>query len=548
MNAIQPEEKAIKPTGMKLYTTIILPLLIFTTGLLPAQTTRTKTLEGRISYISMQNTYVSFPSTEGISKGDTLYFRSNDILLPALVVTQLSSISCVTKPLNSIEPELNAGVVAIATIITEAAKIKAVKPKPDTRQLVREKEADKRKEKQRIYGRLAIASYSNFSNTAANNNQRMRYTLSLRGDNLGGSRISMDSYISFSHRSGEWDRISENIFNGLKIYSLALKYDITDNTHIWLGRKINSHVSNIGAMDGIQAQTRVKNFTFGIAGGTRPDYTDYSINTDLFQFGGFVAHQFKTETGNASSSLALFEQKNGSMTDRRFAYFQHSNSLLKNLNVFASCELDLYKLENDQPVNTLNLTGLYLSFRYRPWRKVSLFTSYDARKNVIYFETYKNLADRILENETRQGYRFQVLLRPFNYFTASLRAGYRFRKSDPSPTNNASAYITYSKVPWLNGTAALNVTMLNTSYLNGLQYALNLSRDFCDGKLYSRLNFRVIDYNFTNSPTGMFQKIGELSLNYRMLKTLQLTATYEATLEDSNLFNRVYFGIIKRFK
>ena len=526
--------------------TVILAILVLS-HFASAQNVIQKTIEGRISYVSMQNTYVSFPSTEGISKGDTLFIKSGEKLIPSLIVTQTSTISCVSKPLPGIEPDIDNVVIGKAHIMIKKPEVKIVKEKPETERTNKEEQAKKKKEKQRIYGRLAVASYSNFSNTKVSDNQRMRYTASFQGDHLGGSRISTDAYITFSHRSGEWNQIQNNIFEGLKIYSLALKYDISDNTNVWVGRKINSNVANIGAIDGVQAQTTFKNFTFGVAGGTRPDYTDYSINTDLLQFGGFAAHRFTTKTGNASTSLAMFEQMNGNKTDRRFAYFQHSNSLIKNLNVFASCELDLYKLENDIPTNTLDLTGLYVSLRYRPWRKVSLFTSYDARKNVIYFETYKNLADRILENETRQGFRFQVLLRPFNYFTVSANAGYRYRKSDPAPTNNASAYITYSNVPWIDASAAINVTMLNTSYLNGMQYAFNLSRDFFNGKLYSRLNFRLIDYNFMNSPTGMFQKTGEVSLSYRILKKLQLTADYEATFENSNLFNRVYLGLIKRF-
>lgn len=544
-NATQMDEKKTKTNTMKPVYYITMLFMICTIS--GAQTITSKTVEGRVSYVSTQNIYISFRTTDGIETGDTLMLGSEKGLTPALIVTQKSSISCIAKALEGIKLKVDDMVVANASIKIEAPKVKPVKEKKDKTEISKPKKPTKRKNKERIYGRLALASYSNFSNTSIDNKQRMRYTLSFRGDHIGGSKFSTDNYISFSHRSGEWSRIQDNIFEGLKIYSLALKYDISYSTNIWIGRKINSHVANIGAIDGIQFQTAYKNFTFGIAGGSRPDYSDYSINTNLLQYGGFVAHSFQTKSGNASTSLALFEQTNMHMTDRRFAYFQHSNSLIKNLNIFASCELDLYKLENDRPTNTLDLTGLYVSLRYRPWRKISLSTSYDARRNIIYYESYKNLADRILENETRQGFRFQVLLRPINYLTASLRAGYRYRANDPAPTNNASAYITYSRVPVLNGTVSINATMLNTSYLSGMQYALNLSKDMYNGKLYTRLNFRLIDYNFNNSPMGMFQNIGELSLNYRIYKKLQFTANYEATLEKNNLYNRIYLGLIKRF-
>lgn len=527
---------------------IILLVLILLTPVLRGQAPEIVQVEGRVSYLSQQNVYVRFPSTQGISVGDTLYMLSDGVKVPALVVKQRSSISCVTQTIGSAMPEIDMLIVADAKIIRKTVE---EKPKVTIADEVtvekRPKQKKKSEQKQTIHGRLSVASYSNFSNTQAADNLRMRYTFSLQGENLGGSNISTESYMTFTHKSGEWNRVTDNLFNGLKIYSLAARYDFNDHTNVWVGRKINPLVANIGAIDGAQFETKVKNFTFGLAGGTRPDYLDYSFNVSLVQFGGYVAHQMDGEMGSAQSSLAIFEQKNGAHTDRRFTYFQHSNSMIKNLHIFASCELDLFKLENGVAKNTLDVTGLYLSARYRPWRQLSLFGSYDARKNVVYYETFRNLADEILEQETRQGYRFQIMVRPFNYFTFSANAGYRFRKDDPSASQNASAFMTYSRLPWVHASLTLQATYLKTGYLDGLQYGGNLSKDFLDGKLYGSLNYRVIDYNFSNSPTGMFQHVGEASLSWRLHKKLSVSANYEGTIENENLFNRLYLGIIQRF-
>lgn len=375
----------------------------------------------------------------------------------------------------------------------------------------------------------------------------MRYTLSMDGKNLGGSKLSAETYITFTHKAGEWDKITSNIFSGLKIYSFAVKYDVNENTNIWIGRHLNPKVANIGAIDGVQGETTVKNFTFGLAGGSRPDYMDYSFNAGLLQFGAYASHNVDNKNGSAQSSLAMFEQMNGAKTDRRFTYFQHSNSMIKNLNLFTSWELDLYKVENLVSKNTFDLTGFYFSARYRPWKKLSLFTSYDARKNVVCYETYKSFADQLLENETRQGYRFQFDLRPFKYFSFMANAGYRYRQGDARASKNASAYLSYSRLPWIETAISLNGTYLNTQYMDGIQYGVNLSHDFAHGKLMTTMNYRIVDYNFTNSPTGLFQNIGELSLSYRVMKKLSITSNYELTLEKSNMFHRVYVGIIQRF-
>ena len=55
-------------------------------------------ISGRISYITSQNIYVKFESTNGIEDGDTLYIRKNESLVPALKVQNHSSISCLCEP------------------------------------------------------------------------------------------------------------------------------------------------------------------------------------------------------------------------------------------------------------------------------------------------------------------------------------------------------------------------------------------------------------------------------------------------------------------
>jgi hypothetical protein len=47
--------------------------------------------------------------------------------------------------------------------------------------------------------------------------------------------------------------------------------------------------------------------------------------------------------GIIQNTLAFIQQNNSGQTDRRFAYFQHSNSLLTGLKFFGSVECDLYK-------------------------------------------------------------------------------------------------------------------------------------------------------------------------------------------------------------
>ena len=159
------------------------------------------------------------------------------------------------------------------------------------------------------------------------------------------------------------------------------------------------------------------------------------------------------KNGYTQTSVAVLEQKNQGRTDRRFAYFQHTNSLLKNLHLFCSVEIDLFKLENELPTNTLTATSAYFSLRYRASKKLSLSASYDARKNVIYYESYKNFIDRLIEEESRQGLRFRFNFRPIKYVTVGSSAGYRSQKNSPNTSKNLYSFLTLSRIPWIKMSA-----------------------------------------------------------------------------------------------
>lgn len=520
--------------------------------------------DGTVSYITSQNIYVKFKSTENIAVGDTLFIRKGESLIPALIVSNISSISIVGTPISS-EP------FAVSDKIVTRQR-----PKPVQEQEVREKkEQDEKKIKpvsvpkmddksspanatstmekpklqQDISGRLSASSYTNFSNTPGGNSQRMRYTFSINAKNIANSKLSGESYISFVHKDDNWNEIQDNIYNGLKIYNLALNYQFSNSFRVLIGRKINPRLSNIGAIDGIQFEAKIKSFTAGILAGSRPDYEDYSINVNLFQYGAYLSHDLVSKKGSMQSSLAYAEQKNHGKTDRRFTYFQHSNSLIKNLNFFGTIEFDLYKYDtvSEKLQNTFKVSNLYLSLRYRIIKQLSFSLSYSARQNIIYYETYKNFLEQIIDNESLQGFMFQVTGNPIRYLSIGVKTGYRYRKSDPEPSKNIYGYVTYSRIPVVNISATASVTLLETSYISGKIYSIGISRDLLKGKLYGGLGYRYVDYRYLNSELSTPQNMAEFNLNWKVFKKLSLSLNYEGTFEKENQYNRIYINLTQRF-
>lgn len=513
----------------------------------------TKIVEGVVSYITGKSIYVKFENTGGIENGDTLFFKSDNVLIPALVVQHRSSISCLCNPVGE-------NTFKVSDIIFGKSKVKVdlslekIQPENQAEQDVNEQvltsakvNPEKKSNEQNINGSLSISSYSNFSNTDGDDSHRLRYTFSTDAKNIGGSRLSAETYISFSHRLNHWDVVQENLNNALKVYNLALQYDFTKTATLWAGRKINPNLANVGAIDGLQFQKEWKSWFAGIAAGARPDYLDYGFNPDLFEYGAYIGQNSKVKNGFVQSSLAFFEQRNLSNIDRRFVYFQHNNSILKNVNVFSSFEFDLYRLENGLPVNSASLTSLYLSVRYRISRRLSVFGSYDNRKNVIYYETFKNYTDAVLQQASRQGLRFRINYRPVNLLNLGVNAGRRFMKNDPRATNTLNANATVSRIPALNAALTLSSNLMQTAYLDGQVYSARLSKDIVPGKFFGTLNYRWVQFNYLSVASQLRQNIGELDFSYQFNKKLYLSVNLESTFQESKNFNRVYFNLRWKF-
>lgn len=467
--------------------------------------TKFEYLEGNVSFISSQNIYTKFSSTKDIKVGDTLYFVNNGSFQPRLIVSSLSSISCICNSISEVTINVNDKVYfksikkgkdkesAAATILLQDSII------PISLEDSIKQNRRKVPSIENYSGKIGISSFSGFSNNGMEDFLRMRYVVSLKADHYKKSKFSAETYIAFTHKQDQWEEIKKNIFVGLKIYNLSIKYDYSDNTSMVLGRKFNRYIANIGAIDGFQIQHKMGRFTIGGIAGSKPDPINYGFNPSLIQVGAFASHAGKIDNKMYQSSIALMQQFNGSKTDRRFLYFQHNNTLAKNLYSFASFELDLYKVVNEKPTSTIDLTSLYFMLRYNLSKKITLSGSYDLRNNVIYYETYKSYLDRLIEQETRQGITASMNYRIFKWMQIRAQGSYRYRKDDASPSKNAGLNFYFPKTPVERLSFNLSSNYIQASYIRGSINAARFSYDLIPGKLYGSYQYRFFfgRYNFS---------------------------------------------------
>ncbi len=509
--------------------------------------------EGSVSFMSSQNIYVKYKSTDGILVGDTLFAISNGISIPALIVKNLSSTSIVCSPIGSGGFNVNDKIIAKRRIENKKEeKIKTINKDnifeaTDSSKLSETEKPKDKKNKQAINGRVAVSNFSGFSNTPAHTSNVINYSLSLNINNISNSKFSLESDILFRQESGQEKNVRTNVFNALKIYNLAVKYKFDDNSFLCLGRKINPNISNIGAIDGLQAEKLIKNIYVGAFIGSRPNYLNYSLNLNLLSYGAYLGHNFQTSKSNMQNSIAIVEQTNNSKTDRRFFSFQHSSSVVKNITLFYTLELDLYKFLNGQKQNTTTLTNNYLSLRYRMFRKLTLSGTYDARKNIIYYETDKNYLSTLIESETRKGYGIQINYSITKNLLMGAKTGYRFQNKDQRDTKNAYAFFTYNNLFKSQLSATLSATMLETTYLNGNVYNVRFSRGLNSGKTNIGCGYSFVNYKILKAELPLKQNIAEVNISTELINKFSFSLNFETDFEKPNTFYRLYIQLRKRF-
>jgi hypothetical protein len=514
----------------------------------------TVTMSGEVTYITSSNAYVRFESTEGIEPGDTLFFvQAGD---PAAIVLKKSSISCVVRPMDGVSLEIHNELLhrEIQIIDQDEPAREALPDVPtvlidSTETLPPESEAtdeeEERKKIRPLRGRIGVSSHSIFRDSWQDPNIRMRYTFSLRSDPQSDSKWTTDIYAAYRQNMGPNTESNVQRKEAPRIFSLSLGYNPTPTTSIVLGRRINRYISNVGAIDGLQLEKSFGDFRLGGVVGSRPGISDFGYTTALFQYGAYLVHDKTQGSLNSQSALGFFEQRNHGNIDRRFAYFQHSSTPIKHLNMFFSFDVDLFEKVNEVEKSTVRLSSLYISARYRFSRKLSLFVAYDNRRNVIFFETYKHLVDQLIENASRQGMRLRLNWRPWKYINMGLMGGYRFQKDDPNSSRTAYAYITHTRVPWINTSVTVSMNYIKTLTLDGRIYGVRLNKDLVRGKLFGTGYFRLVDYVF---PTyEMSQSIVGVNLNWRIMKPLMLSVNYEETIDDNNPMSRFHINLIYRF-
>lgn len=539
---------------------ILFLILIICVNTFPQLLLKNELRPGKVTFISSQNVYVKFESTAGIETGDTLYIKSGSEFIPALIIKFISSSSSASERIFEKEFTVNDEVYAYARIyssdeeetgVTQSKLPEIVSPsfentdEPKTGYI---RSPGTKNLSTKIQGRLSAQSYSNFANyNSRGNYQRWRHSLRFSADQIEGSGLSVSAYSIFAYKANEWSRVSSNLSNAIKVYDLSVGYRFNESTRIWMGRYLNRRISNISTVDGLQFETEFSSFAMGLVVGSRPNFSDFGYNFKLFEYGAYLSKSDSIGSGKMENTISVFEQTNDFKTDRRFVYLQHTNNAIENTSLFVSSEIDLYKKILDKEENSPALTSIFVSAQYAPIKELSFSVSYDARKNVIYYETFKSFIDSVYENETRQGFRFRTNIRPFRNFSVGLNYGYRYRKSDLKPNSNYGGYVNYASLPYTEISSTISFNRLNSSYIEGNIYNLLLSKSIDIISIDVSTGFRLTEYKLLPNRGNYNEKSLLFDISTRLLHPVYLSLGYEGIFQETRTSGRILLDVSLRF-
>lgn len=533
----------------------IVTIFLFCSFFVYSQSSTNSNKEGKVGYTSSQFVYVNFDNTNGVNERDTLFIKIKNRFNPALIVKYISSSSAACEKIS--DENFKQGLSIYAKIknqqeiVSLTADTLTIVPLDNTIPVQEIKNIEIKKtieHNTEFSGRYSVQSYTGFSNLYSKSDYlRWRHSLKLGINNIGGSSLSFSTYSILAYKTNEWASVSSNLGKAFKVYDLNINYQFDESAILWVGRYLNQKISNLSIVDGAQFEKSFSFLTLGLVAGSRPNFNDFGLNTKLFEYGVYFNRTDSIGRRVMENTLSIFEQTNDFKTDRRFVYFQHDNNFLYNTNLFASAEVDLYKVQNGLRKNDFSLTSLYLSARYSPINEISFNLSYDARKNVIYYETFKSIADSVLENETRQGFRARTMVRPWNNIYISLQYGYRYSKTDAKPSRNYGGSLAFNVIPFIEASTTFDFNRLQSNYVDGYIYSVSLDKYFTELSSDFSIGFRKTEYSFFNNSSKLDEKALLLNFSTSVLRPFSFSISYEGVFESVRTYNRVLIDLTTRF-
>ena len=527
--------------------TIVLSLTVFSVLLYSQNELK---IPGTIIYISSQNFYVRFENTVRVTVGDTIYLSETGTEVG--IVKYLSSQSAACSYLATTGIDLNSQVYIRTKKNDSGSQPTKQNADENDPSLWNDLNATKTvntvsENNFNLSGRVSVRSFTNYTTSSTHaQNQYWRYGLSLRSNKVGVKNLEFQSSAMYGYRADKWKNAG-SVWNNLKIYDFFFSYKPSASFTLQAGRVRNQNLYSLSTFDGVLFDYTFSKFTIGTFVGSHPGWQNMGVNIKLMQYGAFLSREDSIGKLRMSNNISFANQTNSGKTDRRFLYFLH-RTRLTNFSFALSSEFDLYQVELNSAKSVFEPTSIYASILYRFDNKLSFDLSYDARKTIYYFESFKSTIDSILDSRMRQGVRLGASYRWSRTLSVGLNGGFTKQNDDLHPSFYAGTSVAINEISNLNFSLIGDLTYLQSNYLNGFAYGIKINKSFLLNYLNMGLGLRRVDYLLVrNTSDGVAQNILNADVRLQLLNSLYFNLVYEFVSEKRATTNRIFIGLSQSF-
>lgn len=492
----------------------------------------------KVKYITAEHVYLDAGAAAGLSVGDVLYIvRSQEQVIAKIEVVFVAENSASCKIL-SFQESVRAGDVAVAVEKKEkpaqepAEEPEVEAPLPAELEPARHGRERSRGASTRLSGSISAQFYHLDDRTESNLDfTRPALRVNLRARRLWGReltfRVRTRTYHNMRTRPYNLGAPKDEWRN--RVYELSLSYDEpAAPVNFRMGRIISNFISGVGYIDGGQLQYNMsRSLRLGAFAGTRPDWRTSSFQTEVAKYGGYLNFSSGSyQTSYFESTLAGAMEQNSGTVSREFIYLQNILNFGSSLNFFQSAEVDINRdWRKEKTGESVALTSLYLSGRYRVTNGLTLGAIFDNRKNYWTYEI-QTLADSLFDDALRTGLRGNISLRLPGSSYLYANAGMRKRQSDPEATRSFSAGFNNSNL-FLRGLfLQLNAAGFNGPVTDGYNGSAQIGQNFSAGHRLA-VEYGAYAYTIANPDETRTNRWARAYVDVMLLRRVFVSGQYE---------------------
>jgi len=500
------------------------------------------TQSGSVTYISLGNVYVSRPENVQCNEGDTLFVLRDNSTIAHIIISVASSKSVVGKFFPDSATIKIGDTVRGFQMTTKSVSSKRQKER--TTNILSEQRNNI------VRGRIALQNISvNNFNLSERSFHQSGIVLNLNVQRVFGSLWNFSMYFNSQYISSSQKlRLGNTSRTRFRLFDFSFDYPNTSEGFAYsFGRVRSKYTVGLGAFDGAQIIYSMKEWTFGIAGGTQPDYRTSRIATEYVRFSPFIHFQSGNVFGfQYDGTVAYTRQMFQLRLDREFLYMQNSFSTSQWFNFYHSTEIDLNDIKNGLRQKAIQFTNTYISIGSSPLDWLSLNAGFDATKNVYLFETHRSLADSLFDRSLQQGFRMSMTIRLPNNFSLNGFSNIRFRESDERTSVNNGIGIRANNILNSRFNVGVRSSLLNGIFTDAATAGIDIHREIASG-IQATINFEQYFYELMNGGnTNTLTTIGA-NVSGQLSSTLFTIASLEKNFDKFANTMRVFLEIGYRF-